>query len=155
MDDSLDTSQQKVFLSEDYLIDFQDDSEQIFVKAENLLVKIEKKECGEDDYAEFTYLMNRLKGDAFVTGIVWVSELASLMDDVSMKLKDLEHIRLPHVVEVYFRCFDAIRTHVQGLIEDRVETDDKVLKDMKTIHVALKAERKRIDQKSIDEMFET
>jgi chemotaxis protein histidine kinase CheA len=138
----------------DYMSDFREDVEQILNEAERILVKVESRSADGGDFKRFTYLVNKLKGASYVIGVRWVSDVATMLDDISVKLKDIDDgTLLTTIVDTIFSGFDGVRRHIDNLIRGVYKEDNALLLKVKNFHEQLHAHRTRLNQSEIDMMF--
>ncbi|KJR43366.1 hypothetical protein MCHI_000731 [Candidatus Magnetoovum chiemensis] len=145
----------KLILLEDYLFDYKEDVVQILHEAEKNLIDLESGRGVSSSYKDLTYLFNKLKGASFVVGVKWVSNLAVMMDDISVKLLEIEDKdTITQIVDVLFDSFDSIKNHIDGLIEGETIEDDSLFDRMQDVYNNIGAKRQRISQDDVDKLLE-
>lgn len=137
------------------LEDYNDDIEQVIAESEVILVNIEKDNYTEDDYSQLKFLLNRIKSSSAVIGDKWISEIATMLEEISLKMFDMgDKETVIEVIGVFFEGFDGLKTYVRNMINKSVVIDEKLTEKIKTMHMALGAGRDMISQDDIDSLFD-
>ena len=102
------------------------ESEELLENLDEILMRTENAELGEDDIAEIFRVMHTIKGSAAMMGLKNMSELAHKLEDIFFIIRekpDLEFDKAP-LYELCYTASDNLKSEIENLSDDSIPLTD-------------------------------